>query len=70
MSKFFTWVKAADWLTDRNSIINPTFSPKEKIIRGVGYGHPGETEMYKYKWNGNTIDTMEYVYFERNDILQ
>ena len=26
--------------------INPTFSPKEKIIRGICYGHPGETEMY------------------------
>ncbi|MCK5857412.1 MAG: hypothetical protein KAG64_07975 [Bacteroidales bacterium] len=31
--------------------INPTFSPKEKVIRGVCYGHPGETELYKYKWN-------------------
>jgi len=27
--------------------INPTFSPTEKIIRGVCYGYPGETEMYK-----------------------
>lgn len=44
--------------------INPTFSPKEKIIRGVCYGHPGETEMYKYKWNGEKIDTIEYVAFE------
>ncbi|MBK8367189.1 MAG: hypothetical protein IPL10_07155 [Bacteroidetes bacterium] len=31
--------------------INPTFSPKEKVIRGICYGHPGETEMYKYKWD-------------------
>ncbi|CAI2767133.1 XAC2610-related protein [Flavobacterium collinsii] len=46
--------------------INPTFSPKEKIIRGVQYGHPGETEMYKYKWNGETIDTLEYVYYEKD----
>ncbi|WP_202703420.1 hypothetical protein [Flavobacterium sp. UGB4466] len=46
--------------------INPTFSPKEKIIRGVQYGHPGETEMYKYRWNGETIDTLEYVYYEKD----
>ena len=47
--------------------INPTFSPKEKIIRGICYGHPGETEMYKYKWNGEKVDTMEYVSYERNE---
>lgn len=46
--------------------INPTFSPKEKMIRGVCYGHPGQTAMYKYKWNGEAIDTLEYVYFETN----
>lgn len=44
--------------------INPTFSPEEKIIRGVEYGHPGETEIYKYKWNGEKIDTLEYVYYD------
>jgi hypothetical protein len=47
--------------------INPTFSPKEKIIRGVCYGHPGETEMYKYKWNGDKVDTLEYVSFEKDN---
>ncbi len=47
--------------------INPTFSPKDKIIRGVCYGQPGDTEMYKYKWNGETIDTLEYISFEKND---
>ncbi|MFN0293417.1 XAC2610-related protein [Pedobacter helvus] len=47
--------------------INPTFSPREKIIRGVCYGHPGETEMYKYKWNGEKVDTLEYVSYEKND---
>jgi hypothetical protein len=46
--------------------INPTFSPKEKIIRGVCYGHPGETEIYKYKWKGEKVDTMEYVSYEKN----
>jgi hypothetical protein len=47
--------------------INPTFSPKEGIIRGVCYGHPGETEMYKYRWNGEAVDTVEYIYYEKNN---
>lgn len=52
--------------TDSFEFINPTFSPKEKIIRGVCYGHPGETDMYKYRWNGEKVDTLEYIYFEKN----
>lgn len=47
--------------------INPTFSAIEKIIRGICYGHPGETEMYKYKWNGEKVDTVEYVSYEKNE---
>lgn len=46
--------------------INPTFSPKEKLIRGVCYGHPGETELYKYQWKGEGVDTVEFVYYEKN----
>ncbi len=42
--------------------INPTFFPKEKIIIGLEYGHPGETGLYKYKWNGFQIDTIEFIY--------
>ncbi|WP_196889861.1 hypothetical protein [Aureivirga sp. CE67] len=42
--------------------INPTFSASEKVIRGVGYGHPGEVGLYKYKWNGLEIDTLEFIY--------
>lgn len=42
--------------------INPTFSPEEKIIRGVEYGHPGEVGLYKYRWNGLQIDTLEFIY--------
>ncbi len=47
--------------------INPTFSAKEKVIRGVCYGQPGGTEMYKYRWNGESIDTIEYIYYEENE---
>ena len=45
--------------------INPTFSPKEKIFRGICYGHPEETEIYKYKWNHETIDSLEYISHEK-----
>ncbi len=48
------------------NFINPSFSPREKLIRGVCYGHPGETELYKYKWKGEGLDTVEYIYFEKN----
>jgi hypothetical protein len=50
------------------TFINPTFSAKEKVIRGVEYGHPGETSMYKYRWNGLQVDSLESIYFEKNDI--
>jgi hypothetical protein len=43
-------------------LINPSFFPKERIIRGVDYGHPGEVPLYKFKWNGVTLDTVEYIY--------
>jgi len=63
------YLQRLDKKTFSNSFefINPTFSPKEQIIRGVCYGHPGETEMYKYKWNKETVDTVEYIYYEKND---
>ena len=47
--------------------INPTFSAKEKIIRGVTYGHPGEVGLYKYKWNGLQVDTIEFIYPDTNN---
>ena len=42
--------------------INPTFAAKEKLIRGVEYGQPGEAGLYKYKWNGLQVDTIEFIY--------
>lgn len=47
--------------------INPTFSPKEGKIRGVCYGHPGETAMYTYRWDKDNVDTVEYISFQKND---
>lgn len=46
--------------------INPTFFAKEKTVRGVEYGHPGEVGLYKYKWNGLRIDTVEFIYPDIN----
>jgi hypothetical protein len=48
--------------TDDYEFMNPTFSAKEGIIRGIEYGHPGDVGLYKYKWNGLQVDTMEYIY--------
>jgi hypothetical protein len=53
--------------TSGYEFINPTFSPQEHLIRGVRYGHPGDTEMYKYRWNGENVDTVEYLYLQKTD---
>jgi hypothetical protein len=34
------------------NLANPTFSPDEKVVRGVYYGYSGEPPVYKYQWNG------------------
>lgn len=49
------------------TFINPTFSPAEKMIRGVAYGHAGETSIYKYRWNTQGVDTLESVYYEKRE---
>lgn len=48
--------------TDKINFINPTFSTSEKVVRGVEYGHPGEVPLYKFKWVGADVDTIEYIY--------
>ena len=47
--------------TKEIEFVNPIFSAKEKVIRGRRYGH--ETPLYKFKWNGNKVDTIEFIYF-------
>jgi hypothetical protein len=46
---------------DEIRFINPTFSVKEKIIRGLQYGY--SAPLYKYQWNGFNLDTIEYIFF-------
>jgi len=53
--------------TNQYQFINPTFFPKEKVIRGVLYGHPGEVGLYKYKWNHLKVDTVEFIYPDQSD---
>lgn len=50
--------------TNEIEFINPIFSAKEKVVRGRRYGH--EAPLYKFKWNGFKIDTIEFVYFPSN----
>ena len=49
-------------VTNYIDLVNPTFYPQEKLIRGVQYGHPGWTGLYKYRWRGERLDTLEYIY--------
>jgi len=48
--------------TEAYEFINPTFSAEEGIIRGVLYGHPGQVGLYKYKWSGLQVDTLEFIF--------
>lgn len=48
------------------NFINPTFYPKEKKILGMTYGHIGAVSLYKFKWKGTEIDTIEYIYKDTN----
>ncbi len=41
--------------------LNATFDTKNRIVRGFDYDHPGEVELYKYRWRGMSLDTIEYI---------
>jgi hypothetical protein len=57
----YIYQKSNHRFTNQIRFINPTFSPREKIIRGISYGQPGNVNLYKFSWNGSTIDTIEYI---------
>ena len=42
--------------------LNPTFAPSGKVVRGVGYGHPGQTYLYKYIWRGSSANLVEEIF--------
>ena len=56
----FLYLPGSGEFTSDYEFINPTFSPKEKVIRGVEYGYLAA--LYKYKWNGLKVDTLEFIY--------
>ena len=49
-------------LTAEYWFIHPVFYPRDKIIVGIGYDYAGEAGVYKYKWNGLQVDTLESVF--------
>ncbi len=49
-------------ITSYIDLVNPTFYPQEKLIRGVEYDQPGYAGLYKYRWKGEYLDTLEYIY--------
>lgn len=51
--------------TEQYHFLNPTFYPKEKVIRGIEYGY--DAPLYKYKWNGLKVDTLEYIHKNLED---
>lgn len=43
-------------------ILNAKFFPKEKLVYGMTYGHPGQTELFKLKWKTfDTLDTLAFL---------
>jgi hypothetical protein len=58
----YLYQKNSGNFTPKYEFINPTFSPSEKVIRGVEYSQPGEGPLYKYKWNGLRVDTVTFIY--------
>lgn len=63
----YLMIPQQDRFSGEYEFLNPTFSPEEQIVRGVGYDHPGEVGLYKYKWNGFDLDTVEYIYPDADD---
>lgn len=57
---FVYLLKEDGTFSEQYEFINPIFYPKEKIIRGVGYGYEGM--LYKYRWSGGIVDTIEHIW--------
>lgn len=51
--------RTANKFSEKYRFVNPTFYPKEKVIRGLTYDH--NPSLYKYKWNKLKIDTVEHI---------
>jgi len=47
--------------TEDVALMNPTFLPGKKLVYTMSYGHPDEIALYKCKWSGVKLDTLESV---------
>jgi hypothetical protein len=45
---------------EKKEFPNPVFDPKNKIVRGGDYGYGAP--LYKFRWNGDRVDTLEFVW--------
>lgn len=48
-------------LTVGEELFNPTYLPKQKLTYIMSYGWPGFVSIYKCKWNGYKLDTIQEI---------
>jgi hypothetical protein len=48
-------------VTESVELLNATFLPGMKLVYLMDYGYPGRIELYKCKWSGLKLDTLESV---------
>ncbi len=48
-------------------LMNPTFYPKDKKVRGMSYGFSGEVPLYEKEWIGVELKDLRYIYPNYND---
>lgn len=48
-------------------LTNPTFYPQERVVRGVGYGYPGQVRLYKNAWINKALVNIESIAPNPND---
>lgn len=66
----FLYLPETGKFTNCTGFMNPTFYPKEGVVRGVEYGHRGETPLYKMKWNGHEWEPVEYIQLDYSNPKQ
>lgn len=66
--KYFVYLQKENGeITSRFEFMNPVFDEKKGQIRGFSYGHPEDISLYKKRWNGYQLETVEYIYRDENN---
>lgn len=62
----FLYQPAQHTFVPKHDFLNPTFYPTEGVIRGVAYRPRTDFEfpLYKFRWNGLKVDSVEYIYHD------